>query len=81
MSACGAVSTWDTGCVLPDTPEHLDHLDEGNRSWLNEAMIVAHDRREQGKPLARAAKLAAQIRPVTTARYAPLRHPNAVRDS
>lgn len=70
---CDAPSPWGTACLLPDEREHLDHLDDQDRTWINEAIVRSHDRRKYGDPLTQARQIAARAKPATTSRYARLK--------
>jgi len=69
MKRCGAESTNDSVCLLPEMQEHLDHLDAAGRTWPNASIIRTHDRRRDGEPLSRAREIASHARRASTARY------------
>jgi hypothetical protein len=66
---CGAGSEWGSTCILPDEPEHLDHLDEDDRTWLNPSIVRTHDRRRSGNIMTRAREIAARTEPERTSKF------------
>lgn len=83
MKHCGAAHPeHDTACVLAAQPNHLDHLDDAGRTWINESVVQAHDSRTHGSPMALVRDVAMHTRRTSTARFntkgLPGGHPDAV---